>query len=278
MQAGESAGSIAGEMRLDRRHRLLLAGDPRLVGSDVEADAGTLHAVRHGGGEAHILIAGNDVDAVLPALAMQLGTQRLPDAMRDDGVVEGVGELRRGQHRRRPVGDLLGLVERLVEHHGGQRGERDAATPAALVALRRARSPHRREQQDGIVENEVDARLLQPARLEAGVVDDDATATEEIGQYNQRARRNGTVEDHHGGALTVGELHGAQTVAGRRQPGRFHVEGEESVARKSRLRDRPAWRGEARRGRAHPSNFFPILLQSKNSLRHPLQKFHFERR
>ena len=220
-------------MRLDRRHRLLLAGDPRLMGGNVEADAGTLHAVRHGGGEAHILIAGNDVDAVLLALAMQLGTQRLPDAMRDDGVVEGVGELRRGQRRRRPIGDLLGLVERLAEHHGGQRGERDATTTAALVALRRTRSPHRREQQDGIVENEVDTRLLQPARLEAGVVDDDATATEEIGQYNQRARWNRTVEDHHGGALAVGELHGAQAVAGRRQPGRFHVEGEESVARKS---------------------------------------------
>ena len=117
-------------MCLDRRHRLLLAGDPRLMGSNVEADAGTLHAVRHGGGKAHILIAGNDVDAVLLTLAMQLGTQCLPDAMRDDGVVEGVGELRRGQRRRRPVGDLFRLVERLVEHHGSQRGERDAATPS----------------------------------------------------------------------------------------------------------------------------------------------------
>ena len=104
-----------------------------------------------------------------------------------------------------------------------------------LSPFGRARSPHRREQQDGIVENQIDAGLLQPARLEAGVVDDDATAAEEIGQYNQRARRNRTLEDHHGGALTVGELHGAQTVAGRRQPGRFHVEGEESIARKSRF-------------------------------------------
>ena len=220
-------------MRLDRRHRLLLAGDPRLMGSNVEADAGTLHAVRHGGGKAHILIAGNDVDAVLPALAMQLGTQRLPDAMRDDGVVEGVGELRRGQRRRRPIGDLFRLVERLVEHHGSQRGERDAATPAALVTLRRTRSPHRREQQNGIVEDEVNARRLQPARLKAGVVGDDATATEEISQYNQRACRDGAVEDHHGGALAVRELHGAQPVGDRRQPGRLHVEGEESIARKS---------------------------------------------
>ena len=218
-----------------RRHRLLLAGDPRLVGGDVEADAGTLHATRHGGGEAHILIAGDDVDAVLLALAMQLGPQRLPDAMRDDGIVEGVVELRRRQHRRRPIGSLLGLVERLAEHHGGQRRERDATTLATLVALRRARSPHRREQQDGIVENQVDSRLLQPARLEAGVVNDDAATTEEIGQYNQRARRNRTLEDHHGGALTVGDLHGAQTVADRRQPGRFDVEGEESIARKSRF-------------------------------------------
>ena len=62
---------------------------------------------------------------------------------------------------------------------------------------------------------------------------DDATATEEIGQYNQRARRDGAVEDHHGGALAVGELHGAHAVGGRRQPGGLHVEGEETVARKS---------------------------------------------
>ena len=182
---------MAGKMRLDRRHRLLLAGDPRLVGGDVEADAGTLHAARHGGGEAHILIAGDDVDAVLLALAMQLGTQRLPDAMRDDGIVEGIVELRRRQHRRRPVGGLLGLVERLAEHHGGQRRERRRDRPRHPCRPSETGSPHRREQQDGIVENQVDTGLLQPARLEAGVVDDDATATEEIGQYNQRARRNG---------------------------------------------------------------------------------------
>jgi hypothetical protein len=64
-------------------------------------------------------------------------------------------------------------------------------------------------------------------------VGDDATAMKEIGQYNQRARWNGAVEDHHGGALTVGKLHGAHAVAGRRQPGSLDVEGEESVARKS---------------------------------------------
>lgn len=63
------------------------------MGRNVEADAGALHATRHGGGEAHILIAGNDVDAVPLALAMQLGAQRLPDAMRDDGFVEGIGKL-----------------------------------------------------------------------------------------------------------------------------------------------------------------------------------------
>src|SRR5262249_47824863 len=115
-------------------------------------------------------------------------------------------------------GDLLGLIERLIEHHGSQRGKRDAATTAALVTLRRTGSPHRREQQDSIVENEINAGLLQPARLEAGVVGNDATTAEKIGQYNQRARRDGTVEDHHGGALAVGELHGAHAVGGRRRP------------------------------------------------------------
>ena len=116
-------------MRLDRQHRLALAIDPGLVRGDVEADAGALHDMRHGGGGAQILVAGGDIDAVLVALAVQFGAQRLPDAMRDDGVVKGVGELRRGERRRRPVGNLLGLVERLVEHHGRQRGQRDADIP-----------------------------------------------------------------------------------------------------------------------------------------------------
>ena len=180
-------------------------------------------------------------------------------------IVEGVGELRRGQRRRRPIGDLLGLVERLVEHHGSQRGERDATATAAavLVALRQTRSPHRREQQDGIVEDEVNSRLPQPARLEAGVVGDDATATEEIGQYNQRARWDGAVEDHHGGALAVGELHGAHAVAGRRQPGGLDVEGEETVARKSLFEAVERGGRRARRGQSHPSDFFLVLFQSK---------------
>ena len=129
--------------------------------------------------------------------------------------------------------------------------------PLRLSPFGRARSPDRREQQGGIVENKVDAGLPQPARLEAGVVDDDATATEEIGQYNQRARRNGTVEDHHGDALTVRELHGAHAVAGRRQPGRLDVEGEESIAREGALRDRQAWRAGARRGQGTPKQLFP---------------------
>jgi hypothetical protein len=43
---------------------------------------------------------------------MQLGAQRLPDAMRDDGVSKGISELRLGKFGRRPVRDLLGLVER----------------------------------------------------------------------------------------------------------------------------------------------------------------------
>ena len=157
--------------------------------------------------------------------------------MRDDGVVESIGKLRRGQGRRRPIGDLLGLIERLIEDHGSQRSERDATPTAAAVlgALRQTRSADRREQQDGIVEDEIDSRLPQPARLEAGVVGNDAATAEEIGQYNQRARWDGAVEDHHGGALTVGKLHGAHAVAGRRQPGGLNVEGEETVARKSLL-------------------------------------------
>ena len=146
-----------------------------------------------------------------------------------------------------------------------------------LPPFGRARPAHRREQQDGIVENEVDTGLLQPARLEAGVVSDDATATEEIGQYNQRARRDGAVEDQHGGALAVRELHGAHAVAGRRQPGRLDVEGEETVARKGVVEVGRAWRGEARRGQSHPSDFSQYYLQSNFSLP-PLfeKKFHFQ--
>src|SRR5262245_11658648 len=172
-----------------------------------------------------------DIDAVLLALAMQLDPQRLPDTMRDDGVLKGVSELRRGQYRRRPVGDLLGLIERLAEHHGRQRSERDAAATNALIALRGASSPHRRKQQNGIVENEVDTRLLQPAHLEAGVVDDDATTPEEISQYNQRARWNGAVKDENGNPFAVRKLHGVHAVGGRQQPGGLHVEGEETVPR-----------------------------------------------
>src|SRR5262249_33789215 len=119
--------------------------------------------------------------------------------------------------------------------HGSQCGERDAPPTAALVALRRTRPPHRREQQDGIVEDEVDAGLTQPATLETSVVSDDAATTEKIGQYNQSACRNGAVEDHHGGALTVGKLHGAETVGSRLEPRRFHVESEETVPRKEPL-------------------------------------------
>ena len=252
-------------MRLDRRHRLLLAGDPRLMGSNVEANAGTLHAVRHGGGEAHILIAGNDVDAVLLALAMQLGTQRLPDAMRDDGIVEGVGELRRGQRRRRPIGDLLGLVERLVEHHGSQRGERDAATTAAAChpsanafpAPPRTTGRYRRERdrcppaaassprsgrcgrrRDGHGGN----RPVQPAR-----------APERDG------RRPPWRRSHRRRAARCAHRRRPPTARWSRRRGRGNDRAEKP------LRDRRAWRGRARRGQAHPSNFFLVLLQSKNS-------------
>src|SRR6516165_2129881 len=104
--------------------------------------------------------------------------------MRDDGVIESVGELRRRQRRCRPIGDLLGLVERLTEHHGSQRGKRDAPAAATLVPPWRTRPPHRREKEGGIIKNEVNTRLMQPACLETGVVDDDAATTEKIGQYN----------------------------------------------------------------------------------------------
>ena len=116
--------------------------------------------------------------------------------------------------------------------------------------------------------------LPQPARLEAGVVDDDATATEEIGQYNQRARRDGAVEDHHGDALTVGELHGAHAVA-RPPTARSSPRRGRGIGRaEKRLRDGRAWRGEDRRGQADPTDFSRILLQSKN-LHPPMRYFTF---
>ena len=88
-------------------------------------------------------------------------------------------------------------------------------------------------------------------------MDDDATAMEEIGQYNQRVRRNRTVKDHHGDALTVSELHGAQAVAGRRQPGGFNVEGEESIARKDLFKDVQRGGQKGVKGR-HPQSTFPF--------------------
>jgi hypothetical protein len=104
-----------------------------------------------------------------------------------------------------------------------------------LGALRQTRSADRREQQGSVVEDEIDSRLLQPARLETGVVDNDAAAQEEIGQYNQCARWNGVVKDHHGDALAVGKLHGAHAVGGRRQATGLHVEGKETVTREARF-------------------------------------------
>src|SRR6516165_5022169 len=84
-------------------------------------------------------------------------------------------ELRLGELGRGPVGGLLRLVDGLAEHHGGQVGKRNAATSTSvmLVTLRPARTTHRREQERGVVEGEVDFRLVQPTRLEASVVGDD---------------------------------------------------------------------------------------------------------
>ena len=187
------------------------------MGNNIEADTGKLHDPRHSGGEAHVLIAGSDVDAALLALAMQLSSQRLPDAMRDDGIIKGISKLRLGELGRCPVGGLLRLVERLAEHHGGQIGKRNAttSTPVVLVALRPTRPTHRREQERGVVEGEVDFRLVQPTRLEAGVVGNNPSSPEEIGQHNQRACLDGLIEDQHGDRRPVRNLHGTDPVAGR---------------------------------------------------------------
>ena len=53
----------------------------------------------------------------------------------------------------------------------------------------------------------------------------DAAATEEISQHNQRARRDGAIEDPDSDVLAVEKLHGAHSVAGRRQPDGLDVEG-----------------------------------------------------
>jgi hypothetical protein len=94
-------------------------------------------------------------------------------------------------------------------------------------------------------------------------LDDDATATEEIGQYNQRARRDGAVEDHHGDALAVRKLHGAHAVAGRRQPGSLGVEGEETVARKSVLEAVKRDGREPFEDRSTQRNFSPYCFKVK---------------
>ena len=62
---------------------------------------------------------------------------------------------------------------------------------------------------------------------------DNSAPLQEIGEYNQCARRDRAIEDQQGGGFTVRELHGAETVAGRHQPGCLHVEGEKPVARKA---------------------------------------------
>src|SRR6516162_6132613 len=101
-------------MFFKRRDHLLPAIDPHLMGSNIEADADALHVVRHGSREAHVLIAGSNINAALLTLAMQLNPQRLPDTVRDDGVIESIGKLRLSELRCRPVGGLLRLVEHLT--------------------------------------------------------------------------------------------------------------------------------------------------------------------
>src|SRR5262249_61612823 len=121
----------------------------------------------------------------------------------------------------------------------------------------------RQEQRDGSVENKVDTRLLQPARLEAGVVGDDTATAEEIGEYNQRACRDGAIKDHHGGALAVGKLHSAHAVQDRRQPGGLHVEGEETIAREAPLELVQRDSQEPVEGGWQPKNFSQYYFKSK---------------
>jgi hypothetical protein len=64
-------------------------------------------------------------------------------------------------------------------------------------------------------------------------VGDDAATLEEISQHNQRARRDRSIKDHHGGVLAVRKLHRAETIAGSIEPRRFHVEGKETVTREA---------------------------------------------
>ena len=228
-----------------------------------------LHVARHGGGEAQILVAGSDVDAVTGALGVQLGPQRLPDAMRDDGVVERVGELRRRQRRRRPVGRLLGLVELLAEHHGGERGEADTAT--ALVVLLAPPLP-------------ADAsrgrrRTAGRCRRGRGRFPPDATSSPRSGRCERR-------RDGHGGNRPVqparAPRRGGRRSAGRRsprprtarcaavgdrgQPGRFDVEGEKAVPREGLFELVERGGEEPVEGRAHPSQLFPSTSSKQKSL------------
>ena len=129
-----------------------------------------------------------------------------------------------------------------------------------MLAARQARSAHGGEQEGGVVENQVNAGLVQPGALEAGIVGDDATAGEEIGQYNQRVRRDGAIEDHQGDVLAVRELHRAHPIAGRGQPGRLDVEGEETVAREGVVEAVKRDGEEPLEGRRHPSGTFPSRI------------------
>ena len=76
-------------------------------------------------------------------------------------------------------------------------------------------------------------------------------------------RRDGAIEDHQGGVLAVRDLHRAQPIAGRGEPGRLDVEGEETVAREGVVEAVKRDGEEPLEGRADPSEHFPSSITGK---------------
>ena len=62
-------------------------------------------------------------------------------------------------------------------------------------------------------------------------MDDNAPPLEEIGEYNQSARRGGLVKDQDRGVLAVRDLDGAHPVGRGGQPGRLDVERQKPASR-----------------------------------------------
>ena len=86
--------------------------------------------------------------------------------------------------------------------------------------------------------------LAEPAPLEAGVVDDNAPPLEEIGEYNQSARRGGLVKDQDRDVLAVRDLDGAHPV------GRADSPVVSMSSARNRLRGKSASRSSSVAGRS----------------------------